>query len=413
MSEVNSLIVVGASAAGVSCVRQLRKGGFEGTITLIDKDKNGAYERPPLSKKVLMDVKTTVADIALINSEELAQLHIDSLFGEAVASVSPESRQVTLASGKTLTADAIVLATGGEARRLPIEGADLPQVMVLRHFQDAELLRQKLTANVRIAVIGGGFIGAETVASLASLDAKVHWLDAASLPLSHLLPEPLCEKIIDHHCAQGVELVTDCRIEKFIAQADGSVVIAFQDGTELPVDVVVLGVGMFPETTYFSKQASAQLVDQTRGGILVDENQQTEFPGVYACGDVAAVKQSDGSSVRHEHWQSAQHQGECAACAILHLPLPAPPVDWFWSDQGDLHIEMAGKMSSTKEHIAMRQEGDWPIYFSVVNNRVTGAVSINNPNAVRIAIRMIRNDVAVELAQLADPDLPLRQLMRN
>src|SRR5699024_3808919 len=148
--------------------------------------------------------------------------------------------------------------------------------------------------------------------------------------------------------------------------------ILFDDGTSIEVDVIVMGVGMAPSTPYLSDAISAELLNPATGGIQVNDNQATKFAGVYAVGDVAAVRQVDGSTVRHEHWQSAQHQGERAAAAILDQELPVAPVDWFWSDQGDLHIEMAGKILPTKEHLVMRLEGEWPVYFSVVDNRVVG-----------------------------------------
>ncbi|WP_367107447.1 NAD(P)/FAD-dependent oxidoreductase [uncultured Psychrobacter sp.] len=413
MNEVESVIVIGASAAGINCVRQLRNGGFLGDITLIDKDKNGAYERPPLSKQILMNAETTSKDVALIKDDELVAFNINTQFGACVDQVDPVSRKVTLESGEELSADVIVLATGGEARRLPIEGANLSQVLVLRNYEDAHNLRQRIKPNARVAVIGGGFIGAETTASLSQSGALVHWLDAVELPMAHLLPEALCEKIVENHCGQGVELVTNCRINKFIEQTDGQVSILFDDGTAIDVDAVVMGVGMIPETPYFSDAIKSQILNKTTGGIQVDENQATMFPGIYAAGDVAAVTQPDGSTIRHEHWQSAQYQGERTAASILNEALPPEPVDWFWSDQGDLHIEMAGKILPTKEHLVVRDEGDWPVYFSVVDNRVIGAVSVNNPNAVRAAMRMIKNDVHIEPSQLVDIEVPLRKLMRG
>ncbi len=413
MNQIESVIVVGASAAGVSCVRTLRQEGFLGSIKLVDKDQHGAYERPPLSKQILMEADSTHQDIALITDDELTALNIEAYYGDSAREVDPKTRRIILESGKELTADAIVLATGGEARRLPIEGADLPQVLVLRHYEDALNLRQRLTADTRVAVIGGGFIGAETTASLSKSGAAIQWLDAAALPMAHLLPTELCEKIVANHCAQGVTLTPHCRLDKFIEQADGSVSILFDDATTIEVDVIVMGVGMAPSTPYLSEAISAELINSVIGGVQVNDNQATKFAGVYAAGDVAAVSQVDGSTVRHEHWQSAQHQGERAAAAILNQELPVAPVDWFWSDQGDLHIEMAGKILPTKEHLVVRLEGEWPVYFSVVDNRVVGAVSVNNPNAVRAAMRMIKNDVNVEPSQLANPELPLRKLMRG
>ena len=413
MSQVESVIVVGASAAGISCIRKLRNEGFLGDIVLLDKDQHGAYERPPLSKQILLEVETTHKDIALISDDELAELNIEAYYGDGAREVDPTSRTVTLESGKQLTADVIVLATGGEARRLPIEGADLPQVLVLRHYEDALNLRQRLTPDAQVAVIGGGFIGAETTSSLSKSGFFVHWLDAVELPMAHLLPHELCEKIVANTCAQGVELVTNCRIKKFAEQAGGRVSILFEDDTSIEVDVIVMGVGMSPETPYLSETMRSKMLNQATGGIQVDDNQATEFSGVYAAGDVAAVAQADGSTVRHEHWQSAQHQGERAAAAILNKELPEMPVDWFWSDQGDLHIEMAGKILLTKEHLVVRHEGEWPIYFSVVDNRLIGAVSVNNPNAVRAAMRMIKNEIHVEPSKLADPELSLRKQMRG
>lgn len=413
MSQIESVIVIGASAAGISCVRTLRNEGFLGSITLVDKDQHGAYERPPLSKQILMQADSTHKDIALISDDELTELNIEAYYGDGAREVDPVARTIILESGKELSADVIVLATGGEARRLPIEGADLPQVLVLRHYDDALNLRQRLTPDSRVAVIGGGFIGAETTASISQSGFFVYWLDAVQLPMAHLLPHELCEKIVANTCAQKVELVTNCRIKKFAEQADGKVSILFENDTSIEVDAIVMGVGMTPGTPYFSEAIQSKVFNQATGGIQVNQNQATEFEGVYAAGDVAAVTQADGSTVRHEHWQSAQHQGERAAAAILNKELPETPVDWFWSDQGDLHIEMAGNILPTKEHLIVRHEGDWPVYFSVVENRMIGAVSVNNPNAVRAAMRMIKNEVHVDALQLADIDIPLRKQMRG
>lgn len=414
MSTVKSVIIVGGSAAGISCIRQLRQGDFTGRIILIDKDKYGAYERPPLSKQALINPLLQSEDIALISAQELEALKVESYFGTRATSVLPAVRKVILDSGQEFIADVIVLATGGEARRLNITGANLPQVLVLRHFQDAINLRNRIQAKARVAVIGGGFIGAETAASLVKLDAAVHWLDAVELPLSHILPNELCQKIVAHHCADGIKLISNCRISKFVEQTDGSISIVFSDNSApLNVDSIVMGVGMAPETPYFSPGVCEKIVSKTRGGIEVNQGQETEYLGVYAAGDVAAVVNTEGLVTRHEHWQSAQYQGEKAAASIMNKPLPEEIVDWFWSDQGDLHIEMAGEILSDQQYSVVRHEAEWPIYFSVMNNRVVGAVSVNNPNAVRAAMRMIKNKVNITPAKLVDTDLPLRKLMRG
>lgn len=412
-APIQSVIVVGASAAGISCVRQLRKGGFEGSITLIDKDKNGAYERPPLSKQVLLAPQTTAQDILLIDSTELDELNVTSRYGDALVELKAQTREVVLASGETLTADAIVIATGGEARRLPVEGADLPEILVIRHYADAVKLREIIKPGAKIAVVGGGFIGAETAASLAKLGVQVEWLDAASLPMGHLLPMPLSEALVQHHLQSGIKLTTDCRIHKFSNQGDATVSIEFANGDILEVDAIVLGVGMFPHLPFITGDTSRELLLSNIGGIAVDETQSTRINGIYAAGDVAAVTHTDGTSVRHEHWQSAQFQGERVAASILGTAAPEEPIHWFWSDQGDLHIEMAGHMLPDTQYLVKREEGDWPVYFSVKDNRVVGAVSVNNSNAVRVVLRMIKNNVNADPEKLADPAVSLRAQMRG
>ena len=413
MSLYQSVIVVGASAAGINCLRELRRGGFEGTITLVDKESHGAYERPPLSKKILLDANSSAADILLIEQTELDELNIECVFGDAVSELNLLQKCLTTASGKQLSADAIVLATGGEARRLPIAGCDLPNVLVLRHMDDALALRNLVADKNRVAVIGGGFIGAETVASLASTGVQVNWLDVAPLPLAHLLPQPLSEKIVDHLCQANVSLHANCHIENITQNDDASLSVNLADGSAIGVDAVVLGVGMAPNTAYLSAADAEILVNPMKGGITVNGQQATAMAGIFAAGDVAAVVHADGHVERHEHWQSAQHQGACAAAAILGVPMPDAPVDWFWSDQADLHIEMAGHMSGATEDLVVREEGDWPIYFSVQGDQLSGAVSVNNPNAVRVAMRMIKNNIKVDPAALADASIPLRNLMRG
>lgn len=417
MSQIESIIIVGASAAGVNCVRQLRSLGFIGKITLIDKDKHGAYERPPLSKKILLDAASSHNDILLIDDTELEKLNVDTRFGEMVVGLNPAEKTLQLKSGEMLKADAIVLATGGEARRLPIPGSDLPNVFVLRHFDDAMKLRDKLKPSAKVAVIGGGFIGAETVASLGLAGIQVYWLDASELPLSHLLPKDLSKTIVNYHQKQGIEVFTSCKIDRFIAEDNEQVSIAFQTPKQgekkLIVDAIIMGVGMIPNMDYLSQKDSEQMICKIRGGMRVNEKFETSYPGIYAIGDMASVKYDDDTISRCEHWQSAQHQGAVLGSVLLNSIPPVEPVDWFWSDQGDLHIEMAGNLSNAAAQLVVREEGDFPIYFSLIDDRLSGAVSINNPNAVRIAMRMIRDKVSVNADKLTNPEISLREQLRG
>jgi 3-phenylpropionate/trans-cinnamate dioxygenase ferredoxin reductase subunit len=412
-SLMNSVIVVGASAAGISCIRKLRKDGFAGELTLIDKDTHGAYERPPLSKQTLMAKTPNVNDILMISKQELESLGVKCVFGDEVVKLVPENRTLTLASGLQLTADAIVVATGGEARRVNIEGAQLPEVLVLRNFDDALKLRNLIKPDAKIAVVGGGFIGAETAASLASTGVNVQWFYTSTFPMSHVLPDALCEKLVAHLLKLNINTHPESQINKFVCGKTSAIQVEFSSGNTLDVDGVVLGVGMLPNTSFIDNHIDKQPRVNNARGFEVDESQATRWPGIYAAGDVALVKQSDGSGIRYEHWQSAQFQGERTAAAILGQSLPEEPTHWFWSDQGDLHIEVVGCMQAENAQLVKREEGDWPIYFCVKHERVVGAVSVNNPNAVRVALRMIKNDVNANPVTLADPTIALRTQMRG
>lgn len=403
------VVIIGASAAGVSAARTLRGEGFDGDITLVDADASGAYERPPLSKAVLQDENMQSSEIALLTAEDADDLNIKTLYGKKCTHIAPDDSEIQLEGGEILSYSTLVLATGGAASRLPVPGASLKGVHVLRDFQDAANLRKELQTAKSVAVIGGGLIGSEVVASLAGRHDNLHWIDAAPKPLAHILPEATCEPLIDWHLSRGVSLMTNARIEAFVEAEDGVSVraIRFVGGVELPVDAVVLGVGMTPDTALAEKAG----LDMAGGGIAVNERQATSRLGIYAAGDVAAVEGADGSCARHEHWQAAEHQGMNAARSILGLePMPVP-VPWFWSDQADNHLEMVGHKG---ERSAVRQiDGEWPIVFEFAGDKLVGAVSINNPTPVRVAQRLIKSGAAVSESELSDPSVDLRKLMRR
>ncbi len=405
---VSSVIIVGASAAGVAAARTLRDEGFGGSVTLVDADPNGAYERPPLSKAVLQDASLTTDDVSLLSPEDAAKLDIKTLYGMRCVSVSSQG-EVTLSSGETLHADRVILATGGFARHLPISGYDLEGIHTLRHFSDAENLRKQLKAPASIAVIGGGLIGSEVVASLTSMGHTVHWIDAAPKPLAHILPDAIVDPLLDWFRTTGVALKANADIAAYEADTAGKVcAVRFADGTRLPVDCVIVGVGMIPDTTL----AEAAGLELAAGGIAVGCDQQTSTETIYAAGDAAAIRQQDGSYKRHEHWQAAEHQGANAARHILgQEPLPEP-VAWYWSDQADNHLEMTGR-KGTQSAVRHADGDQWPSVFELDDGKLVGAVSINNPNPVRVATRLIKAGKPVSAEELADPSVDLRGLLRR
>ncbi len=398
-------MIVGASAAGVSAARTLRADGFAGEIVLIDADPNLPYERPPLSKRVLEEPDVRAAHFPLLTAEQAAALRIELRLGERVERLDAVALTLALEGGATLSGQAIVLATGGRARRLPLPGADLAGVHLIRSFADADALREDLRAAEAVAVIGGGLIGTEAAVAIARGGKRVVWIDGAEKPLAHIFPTAIADHLVSAHLATGLTLHVGARIKQFVASGARVAGIELEGGEVVPADVVILGVGMAPEDG-LARAAGLEVSN----GVHVDDNQRTSAAGVFAAGDVAAfVDNASGLRKRHEHWRAAEAQGANAAHAILGLPLTAPTVPWFWSDQGAHHVEMAGHRTGDA---VVRPGGKGPIVFELDGDRLACVASVNEPNAVRIGLRLIQSGRSVDRAALADPATDLRALLK-
>ncbi|WP_020398646.1 NAD(P)/FAD-dependent oxidoreductase [Kordiimonas gwangyangensis] len=407
VADIAHVAIVGASAAGAAAARVLRQEGYRGRISLIDRDPDGCYERPPLSKQMLLAESFDLSAAQLLNADECQTLDIATYFGIGVDDLQAATGELILTDGRTLHADVILLATGGKASCLPVPGGDGGLVHVLRSAADARRIREKLEDSGRIAVIGGGLIGAEAVASFLKLGKEVCWLDGAAQPLAHVLPQPIAEYLIAHHVSAGASLRTDVRIGAIRDNSpQGGVCLELGDGERIAVDMVVLGVGMVPDTR-LARSAGLALA---AGAIAVDKKQRTSHPRIYAAGDVASLYLGAGTYSRNQHWKSAEHQGMAAARAILGLPVPETPIPWFWSDQGDLHVEMAGKKG---DETILRNEAKGLVAYEMKDGRIVGAASINNPNAVRLAMRLIRADAHISPTLLRDTGFDMRSLLRQ
>ncbi len=401
------IIIIGASAAGVSAARTLRALGYAEGLVMVDSDPNLPYERPPLSKRVIEDSALTAADIPLLSAAEASDLKIDLRLGRTVTAVSPRGRTIELDDGERIaSAGAILLATGGRAVRLPLPGAALPGIHTLRSFADAKALREDLARADQVAVIGGGLIGAETAVSIARSGKSVHWIDAAPKPLAHLLPPALADHLIERHRALGITLHVDARLQNFIARDGRLAGVTFADGRELAVQVAVVGIGMSPAQDL--ARAAGLLVSD---GIHVDRAQRSSIDGIYAAGDVASLPAPGAQGrLRQQHWRAAEEQGVNAARSMLGLAPQPHSVDWFWSDQGDHHVEMAGHRGTRS--VARRTAGGLAL-FEFDDDRLVGVAAVGDMQAVRVGLRLIQGGTAVSDADLADPAIDLRSLLRR
>ena len=337
---IGSVTVVGASLAGVSTVRALRAQGFGGRITVVGAEVHEPYDRPPLSKVFLTAPDEPDAD-PLVQGDE--DLDVEWRLGVRAAGLDPSTRIVTLDDGAHLVSDAVVLATGARARRLP--GTDgLAGVHTLRTLDDARALRAELRAGGSLVVVGGGFIGAEVASSARSLGLDVTVVEALATPLAGPLGTTMGAAVAGLHADHGVHLRTGVGVARLLGH-DRVEAVELADGRRLAADVVVVGIGAQPDVAWLAD--SGLDVD---GGVRTDATCATGAPGVVAVGDCALAHDVHaGRHLRAEHWTHALQQPATAAATLLGSPAPYTAVPYVWSDQYGLHVQLAGWTAGADE----------------------------------------------------------------
>jgi 3-phenylpropionate/trans-cinnamate dioxygenase ferredoxin reductase subunit len=407
MERYDHVVVVGAGLAGVSASEVLREQGHTGSITLVSAEDRLPYDRPPLSKAALID--DPCPPDALLRPEPFYADHDISLRLEtAVTRLDPADGSVELTGGARLRADAVLLCTGGRPRLLDVQGVDLEGICTLRTADDAARIRAELDKGVRVAVIGGGFIGTEVAAAAVARGCPTVVLEAAELPLVRALGPTVAARLVEAHRARGVEVRTGVGVAGF--GGTGAVDrVELTDGTHVPADLVVVGVGMAPET---GLAAAAGL--EVGDGVHVDPCGRTSNPAVWAAGDAAATISADGIRRRSEHWQNAKDQGAAIARAVLGADSVPAGVPWFWSDQFDLNIQLAGQPHP--DDARMWRGDPEALAFSVLHHRdgvLTGITAVNRGKDVRPAMELIRTGAVLDADLLSDPDVPVKALLKS
>lgn len=408
MDAPRTIVVVGAGLAGAKTVEALRDQGFDGSLTLVGAETHLPYERPPLSKGYLKG--DDERDSFEVHDRAWYDEHDVTLrLGETVTALDLDAGTVTTDHGE-LPFDAVVLATGSEPRRLDLPGADLDGLLTLRTVDDSERLREAFTDGARVVVVGGGWIGLETAAAARERGAEVTVLLPEDVPLERVLGAELGGMVAGLHREHGVDLRTGVQVTGF--RGDGRVDgVELADGSVVPADVVVLGVGAAPRTAL--AEAAGLAVD---GGVLVDAALRTSDPRVLAVGDIAAEDHPTlGGRVRVEHWATALNQPATAAATLLGQDASYDELPYFFSDQYDLGLEYLGHADPSSDELVVRGDLDGRelIAFWLRDGRVVAGANVNVWDVVEDVKALIRSGAQVDPARLADPDVPLSDLARG
>lgn len=331
-------MIVGGGLAGARTAEQLRKSGYQAPIVIVGEESHLPYDRPPLSKEVLSDPAKGLSDVLLRPVEFYEENDIAVVLGVAAESLDPAARTVALADGTVLDYDEVVIATGLEPRRIP-SFPDLDGIAVLRSYDDAMALRERAVAAGRAVVVGAGFIGCEVAASLRSLGVAVTLVEPQPAPLAGVLGERIGELVARVHRAEGVDVRTGVGVAE-VRGSDGRVSeVELSDGSLLPAELVVVGIGSRPATDWLV--GSGVALDN---GVVCDEVGRASEEHVWALGDVASWRDAAGHQIRVEHWSNVGDQARVMVPAMLgQEPAAVVAVPYFWSDQYDVKIQCLGE----------------------------------------------------------------------
>lgn len=404
-----AVTIVGGGQAGFQVAASLRAGGHGGPIRLLGAEAWLPYQRPPLSKGLLLGTMARER-LPFRQAGFYAAQGIELLLGAAATAIDPAARVVARAAGPPLPHDVLVLATGTRVRPLAVPGAGLDGVVYLRTVDDAEDLARRIAAARRVAVVGGGFIGLEVAAAARLLGRPVAVLEAADRLMGRAVAPSISAFFAGLHRGRGVELVLDARVAALADDGGGRVAgVAMADGTRHPADLVVVGIGVAPNVE-LAAAAGIACAD----GILVDAHGRTSAPGVYAAGECAShpSRFAGGRRVRLESVQNAVDQARAVAAAILGRDdVPYDAVPWFWSDQYEVKLQMVGLSRGHDLEVARGDpaEGRFSVcYFR--DGRLIAIDSVNRPSDHMAGRRLLAAGVSPTPEQAADPGFEFKTL---
>jgi 3-phenylpropionate/trans-cinnamate dioxygenase ferredoxin reductase subunit len=367
------IVIVGGGLAAARTAEQLRRAEYTGPVTIVSDEGHLPYDRPPLSKEVL---RKEVDDVVLKPREFYDEKDITLRLGAAATSLDTAAQTLTLDDGTVLGYDELVIATGLVPRRIPAF-PELEGIRVLRSYDESVALREHASAAKHAVVVGAGFIGCEVAASLRSLGVDVVLVEPQPTPLASVLGEQIGELVARLHRDEGVDVRTGISVAEVRGDARVETVV-LTDGTELPTDLVVVGIGSRPATEWLA--GSGVEVDN---GVICDEAGRTSAPNVWALGDVASWRDATGHQARVEHWSNVADQARVVVPALLGQEVPSVTVvPYFWSDQYDVKIQCLGEPEATDIVHLVEDDGRKFLAYYERDGVVVGVVGGGMPGKV-------------------------------
>jgi 3-phenylpropionate/trans-cinnamate dioxygenase ferredoxin reductase subunit len=413
----NTFVIVGGGLAGAKAAETLRTEGFDGRVVLIEADAERPYERPPLSKDLLLG-KSEREKAFVHPADWYTEHNVDLALQREVAGVDAAAREVVFADGQRLGYDKLLLTTGSSPRRLDVPGADKSGVLYLRKLADSDRIAAALKPGANIVIIGAGWIGLEIAAAARHHGANVTVVETLRLPLHRVLGDEVARIFANLHRANGVVFHFGAQVRELTGD-DRVRAVVLADGTELPADAVVVGVGITPNVEL--AQAAGLDVDN---GVVTDAALRTSNQDVFAAGDVANFYHPVlGQRIRVEHWSAALNGGPAAARSMLGQDVSYEKIPYFFTDQYDLGMEYSGYVEpGGYDRVVFRgktdvEEGKSPefVAFWVKDGRVLAGMNVNIWDVQDGIVALVKAGYAgkaVDVEKLADAGVPLGDLLK-
>ncbi|NND81539.1 MAG: FAD-dependent oxidoreductase [Gammaproteobacteria bacterium] len=401
-----NVVIVGASHAAAEAVSSLRRFGFDGDITLIGDEPMLPYQRPPLSKKYFTG-DVTPEQLYIKGPDTYDKAGVIQMLGQRVSDIDRGERKVTLESGESVSYDYLILATGTRARKLPVDGGELPQIRYLRTLQDVDAIKQQLNPAARLLIVGAGYIGLEVAASAVKQGIQVTVLEAMDRVLERVTSPVVSEFYQRVHAEEGVEIRLQTALTEFVETGDGAAAV-LADGEQIEFDLAIVGIGVVPNVE-LAEQAGLPCDN----GIVVDEFTRTTDPRIFAVGDCSNHPSLIyDRPIRLESVPNATGQARTAAAAICGDDRAYNEVPWFWSDQYDIKLQTVGLCQGYDELVVRGDPAARKFaVFYLQNARLIAVDAINSPAEFMVSKKLIAAESEPDPKLLVDADVSLKSLL--